>query len=450
MSPLVRELPGVRDLLPLAAAAPGRYPGLLQSSAPGGPLGRFDLLPAAAGPGLELRAGRLYRDGTAAEGGFLDALEADWRRLQRPRADDGLPFHGGWLLFLGYELALETAPGLALPPAPGSLPAALALRCPGAIVVDHVGQRTVLVGEAGQAGLLAAMERDLAAAPPLAPVSWPRPALREEPADAFLQRVAAVQRDIAAGVLTQANVSRGWQAAPFPPASAAALHAALRRANPAPFAALLQQPGWALVSSSPERLLEIRGRTARTRPIAGTAPRGLGMADAAAIEGLLASRKERSEHRLLLDQACADLARVAEPGSVEVEDHMVLESHPHVHHLVSGVTARLRAGTGPAGALRAMFPGASITGCPKGPSMQRIGQLEGGGRGAYTGSLGYLDCSGDLDLNILIRSLVLEEGGLHFRTGAGIVAGSDPQRELAETRAKALGLLRALDPQAVP
>jgi anthranilate synthase component 1 len=138
------------------------------------------------------------------------------------------------------------------------------------------------------------------------------------------------------------------------------------------------------------------------------------------------------------------LVQIKLHSTVRVDELMTIESYTHVHHIVSNVSGRLRAEVTPIGALRAVFPGGTITGCPKFRCMQIIAELEAAGRGAYTGSLGYLTRSGDLDLNILIRTMTLSGGQLSFRAGAGIVADSDPEAELEETRAKARGLLAAL------
>jgi anthranilate synthase component 1 len=280
--------------------------------------------------------------------------------------------------------------------------------------------------------------------------AWQAPqALREDDPAAFVAGVERILDYLAAGDVFQVNLSRGWEATFAAPVEAAALHARLREANPAPFSGLFAGAGWSVASSSPERLVSIRGELVETRPIAGTRPRFPGDDDAARIRELVGHPKERAEHVMLIDLERNDLGRVCVPGSVEVDELMSVESYAHVHHIVSNVRGRLRADATPGDVIRAVFPGGTITGCPKVRCMQVIAELEGAGRGAYTGAIGWLNRDGDLDLNILIRSAELEasaSGGsrVRFRTGAGIVADSDPQRELDETRAKARGMLKAL------
>ena len=147
---------------------------------------------------------------------------------------------------------------------------------------------------------------------------------------------------------------------------------------------------------------------------------------------------------MLIDLERNDLGRVCTPGSVVVDELMVVESYPHVHHIVSNVRGELKDDTTPGAVIAAVFPGGTITGCPKIRCMQVIAELEGRGRGAYTGAMGWLNRDGDMDLNILIRSAEIEAATLRFRTGAGIVIDSDLRHELDETRAKARGMLRAL------
>ena len=201
----------------------------------------------------------------------------------------------------------------------------------------------------------------------------------------------------------------------------------------------------AIISSSPERLVRARGGLIETRPIAGTAPRNAGKEEQGGIEErLLAHPKERAEHVMLIDLERNDLGRVCRPGSIEVNELLVLESYAHVHHLVSNVRGRLREGAQPGQVMRAVFPGGTITGCPKVRCMKIIAELERQPRQAYTGSMGFLNHDGGMDLNILIRTLIQEGERIRLRAGAGIVADSIPDRELEETRAKARGMLLAL------
>ena len=449
-----RTLAGARDLLPLAAANPRRYPGLLESNAAGAQA-RFDILFAFPQSLLALHADGRVRDGAGRERGarFLDALDALWREecagLSAPAvaADvhPQLPFRGGWLLFLAYELAAEIEPRLKLPAAPDAeLPVALALRCPAAIVVDRERNCTILVAEAQHAGLLAELgadvERESAASlPPVIALD-----VHDEATAKFLEGVAAVHEYLRAGDVFQVNLSREWTGSLPAGVTPAAVFASLRRANPAPFCGLLQWDGCAIASSSPERLVSVCGDRASTRPIAGTRARIDGDDAAARLRELIGHPKERAEHVMLIDLERNDLGRVCIPGSIEVDELMTLESYAHVHHIVSNVRGILRPNVSPGDVIRAVFPGGTITGCPKVRTMEIIAELEGAGRGAYTGALGYLNRDGGLDLNILIRTLTLCGDRVRFRAGAGIVADSVAAAELDETRAKARGLLRAL------
>jgi 4-amino-4-deoxychorismate synthase (2-amino-4-deoxychorismate-forming) component I len=160
------------------------------------------------------------------------------------------------------------------------------------------------------------------------------------------------------------------------------------------------------------------------------------------VRELVTHPKERAEHVMLIDLERNDLGRVCVPGSVSVDEFMVVESYAHVHHIVSNVRGRARDGVTPGQVIAATFPGGTITGCPKVRCMGIIGALEQEPRGAYTGALGYLDDNGDMDLNILIRTLSVDGATVSLRAGAGIVTDSIPERELEETRAKARGLLR--------
>jgi anthranilate synthase component 1 len=453
MSPersLIRELPVAPGVLRrLAARDPNRYPLLLESAAPG-PLSRFSLLLAASGPALWLDvSGRLRSLGVSFRStSFLGALD-EWYAREQPPAETTVtlpaPFAGGWALYLGYELAQEIEPHLRLPVTP--LPwQAFALRTPAAIVHEHESGRTYAVAESGHGELLERLSADAQDAARQA-VALPQvriAGVSEEDPQRFLERVRQAKEHVAAGDVYQANLSRPWEAR-VASGSAAALYKRLCDANPAPFAALAQWQDIAILSSSPERLVRIDARRIDTRPIAGTRPRSHRPgAEGGEMAALAAHPKERAEHVMLIDLERNDLGRVCEAGSVQVDELMSIETYRHVHHIVSNVSGRLRPGVSPVSALRAVFPGGTITGCPKFRCMQIIAALEGSGRGAYTGSLGYLGRDGRADLNILIRTMTLAAERLTFRAGAGIVADSSPTRELQETRAKARGLLAAL------
>jgi anthranilate synthase component 1 len=434
----IRELAGARDLLPLAAAFPDRYPCLLESAASGPARARWDLL-------LRHEGAVLRADDPADPRPFLDRLDDAWRAIRAEALAATLPFTGGFAVFLSYELAAECEPSLRIPAPPTGVPRAVALRCPAAILVDREAGRTVLVAEPGHDHLLDAMAADLDAAPAAGGAFALDGAPVEDDPARFLDGVARVHDYLRAGDLFQCNLSRGWSARLAAGSDVGALYRALRAANPAPFAGLFQHGGLAVLSSSPERLLAVRGRRAETRPIAGTRPRAAaGEEDAARVRELVGSPKERAEHIMLIDLERNDLGRVCAPGSVAVEELMTVESYAHVHHIVSNVAGTLRAGVTPGQAIRAVFPGGTITGCPKVRCMQVIAELEQDGRGPYTGAMGWLDRSGDLDLNILIRTIWVRDGVARWRAGSGIVADSDTARELDETRAKARGLLRAL------
>lgn len=437
---------GAVDLLCLHRLFPADYPFLLQSVAGHALSGRYDILFAFPQAYLSETHGRL--SGAAATGPGPDFFESlsDWAASEPPAQIEDLPFTGGWFLLLGYEAAKRIEPRLQIPDSPFQLPDLLAVRCPAAAVYDRQAQRTHLIAERDPAQLKR-LEQDLPRAKD-ASAAEPHGSLVsgiwEEPEQRFTDGVRRILDYLRAGDVFQVNLSRAWSGRLNAGASAADLYARLRRSNPAPFAGLVQWDGSAVLSSSPERLVAVRGREVQTRPIAGTRPRGADPdTDRRLQQQLIASIKERAEHIMLIDLERNDLGRVCEPGSVEVSELMTVESYAHVHHIVSNVRGRLRAGAGPGEVLKAVFPGGTITGCPKIRAMEIIAELEQQGRGPYTGAMGYLSRDGRMDLNILIRSLICENGHVSLRTGAGIVADSKPELELAETRSKALGLLKA-------
>ena len=440
--PVQRALTGIGDLLDLHRLAPRSYPVLLESSASGTRIGRRDLLLATRGERLVLGPDGQVRDGAGRAMGtdFFDALD---EAFARTRSDATSPV-GGWALLIGYEAAAQVEPVLRLPAAMGTLPVAVALRIDAAIERDRSTNTVVL--HAIDAAMADRVEADLRASRALgSPRAWvPPDAVVEDEPERFTNGVRRILDYLAAGDVFQANLSRAWTARFDHDLDPAALFVQLRRNNPAPFAGLFATGTGTVVSASPERLVSVQGDLVETRPIAGTRPRLPGDDEAGRIRELVGHPKERAEHVMLIDLERNDLGRVCRPGTVEVDELMSVESYAHVHHIVSNVRGRLRAGVTPGEVIRAVFPGGTITGCPKVRCMQIIAELEGVGRGIYTGAMGWLAPNGDMDLNILIRSAEVEGDTVRFRTGAGIVADSDPQRELEETRAKARGMLRAL------
>ena len=445
----MHRLPETVNLHALHRYSPERYPFLLQSTATKTSLGRFDILFADPQDALVLEApDKLNGPGASGERRFLHALDNWWGRERLASNGSYLPFSGGWFLYLGYELAGEVEPSLMLQP-DTLMPVAIAVRCPAAIVYDHLEDLYVFVVE-DSAGIelrdvlgdIEASQRNLAERNTRCPE---KPFTNEEDPTVFLNAVARAKEYITNGDIYQANLSRNWSANVSSDLRADRIYDALRATNPGHFAGLVQWRDVTVASSSPERLLRIRDGYASTRPIAGTRPRSDDPEmDYSLSAELIAHPKERAEHVMLIDLERNDLGRICEPGSVEVNEMMVLESYAHVHHIVSNVQGRIRHDVTPGDAIRAVFPGGTITGCPKVRCMEIISELENGPRGAYTGSIGYLNRDGSLDLNILIRTIVMRDNEITLRAGSGIVADSEPHAELAETRAKAKGLIQAL------
>ena len=443
---LIESLPAAADLRGLHRCNRQRYPFLLESTAINPTLGQFDILFAGSDDRIVLHPGGKLEGGSGSR--FLAALDSAWRRERVERVETSLPFVGGWFLYLGYELAGEIEPALTLRPFSG-LPTAFAVRCHAAVLRDARSGESWVVCEPGAERTAVGIREDLAA---LESETGRRPSpsraklhIDESNPDAFLEAVVAAQKYIIEGDIYQANLSREWTVRFDAPLGALEVYSWLARANPAPFAGSVAWRDTSIISSSPERLLSIRNGNASTRPIAGTRPRSDDRSRDRALSGeLFADPKERAEHIMLIDLERNDLGRICRPGTVTVDEMMTLESYAHVHHIVSNVIGKLRADVTPGEAIAAVFPGGTITGCPKVRCMQIIAELEDRPRGAYTGSFGYLNRDGSLDLNILIRTMVHTGDAITFSAGAGIVADSSPGRELAETRAKAEGMLRAI------
>ncbi|MHB1175832.1 MAG: aminodeoxychorismate synthase component I [Sulfuriferula sp.] len=432
----VLYLPRSIDLLSLHQADPQRYPALLETVSGDG----WDILLAFPQQTL------LFKNGEAQQ--CLDQLDAAWRAAccVADPATGHLPFRGGWFLYLGYELLEGLEPTVPSRPVDADFPLAAIIQIPAAVMVNRRSGETWLFSETEYANLLDTLQHDLAGLMPAGDIPITLGDLHETPEQDFLEEVKQIQRYIRAGDVFQVNLSRRWHGRVQSKSPAPALYQTLRRSNPAPFSGLARLTHeHAIVSSSPERLVQVQAGMVHTRPIAGTHPRhSEHEKDAQTCAELVAHPKERAEHVMLVDLERNDLGRVCVPGSVRVAELMAVASYTYVHHIESTVVGKLRAGITPVQVIRALFPGGTITGCPKVRTMQIIRELEATPRYAYTGSMGYLNRDGDMDLNILIRTIMVSGEHISFSAGAGIVADSDPATELDETRAKAKGLLRAL------
>ena len=263
----------------------------------------------------------------------------------------------------------------------------------------------------------------------------------------FKQMIKKAKKYIERGDIYQANLSQRFS---FDVSGQAeTIYETLRTINPSPFSSFLKIGPLTVASVSPERLIKLNGRVCETRPIAGTKPRGgTPEADQSFRRELLMSPKERAEHIMLVDLERNDLGRVSEPRSVRVNEFMTLEPYSHVVHIVSNISGRLKKECDRFDLIKAVFPGGTITGCPKIRSMEIIEELEPFKRHLYTGSIGYLDFNGDLDLNIVIRSLILKGNKGYLQVGAGIVYDSDPESEYWETLHKGKALIDALSAHA--
>ena len=447
------HLPEPASLLDLHRHNPHRYPYLLQSAvndrlrpAPA----RYDILFAFPGDNYSLWPNdAITRNGEPyTRGDFLQLLDEVWEQafIDIHNSED-LPFTGGWFVYLGYELAQQIETRLELAHDP-SQPVASLVRIPAAVIHDHDTNRTMIVAEPGNQALVEQIQDELEclteneSGPEPAPVKLSMAA--DDPAH-YCRGVEKVHQYIVDGDVFQVNLSRGWRGTSQTAPNPADVYQQLCRSNPAPFAGLACLDQFSIISSSPERLIRIREGIIETRPIAGTRPRGsVGEGDDAKKQELIGHPKERAEHIMLIDLERNDLGRVCRPGTVRVDELMVLESYAHVHHIVSNVRGELRDDVTPGRAIRAVFPGGTITGCPKERCMAIIAELEEVPRGAYTGSMGYINHNGELDLNILIRTITLQDNQVNLRAGAGLVYDSVAENELRETEHKARGMLLAL------
>jgi len=364
------------------------------------------------------------------------------------------PFTGGWLGWLGYDLAweIERLPQLKADPLP--FPTAYWYEPESFAVVDS--QEQILWLAATDFAQLDSMQSQLdretgTQNSPSACKTNPVIPIFQMSQEDYEAAVRQAQKYIQAGDIFQANLSLRFEA--HTPSDSWSIYRALQQINPSPFASYWQTPWGAIISCSPERLVQLSGRQVETRPIAGTRSRGpTSTADQQLAEELIANIKERAEHIMLVDLERNDIGRVCEWGSVKVNELLTIERYSHVMHLVSNIIGTLRPNYDAVDLIRSVFPGGTITGCPKVRCMEIIEELEPVKRNLFYGSCGYLDWRGNLDLNILIRTLLYTDASdptlgatVWGQVGAGIVADSDPEKEWYESLNKAQAQVNALN-----
>ena len=436
------------------AGLPGAI--FLDSALASGAVGRYSFI--AAEPFLTLRAREGWiEDGKRRFAG--DPFAALAERLARYAIESEPqlpPFQTGAAGYFAYDLArhLERLPAHRVDDQP--LPDLLLGFYDWNMAFDHETRRAYVMSsghpassaserQSRAAARLAAVRRRLAepfALPSETISAMPRPDIARA---VYEDRVRRVIDYILAGDVYQANISQRFSATLPAGADPFALYCALRRRNPAPFAAFMRHGDIAIVSASPERFLKLRDGHVETRPIKGTRPRGKTAAeDMALAQELTRSEKDRAENLMIVDLLRNDLSRVCRDRSVEVPVLFGLESYATVHHLVSIVTGELTAGKTAIDLLRATFPGGSITGAPKIRAMEIIAELEPTRRGPYCGSIGYIGFDGSMDSSIVIRTMAILGQQLTFQVGGGIVADSDPAAEYEESLTKARALIDIL------
>jgi para-aminobenzoate synthetase component 1 len=355
-----------------------------------------------------------------------------------------LPFTGGYLGWLGYDLAweIERLPHINDDPLP--FPRAYWYEPDTFAVLDH--QEQMLWLAASHYHQLDTLERCLEISLPDSPaaatseVSPPQFLTSAQDYQAMVRRA---KEYIYAGDIFQTNLSLRFQSETQ--RDSWQIYHSLQQINPSPFASYWRTPWGSMISCSPERLVQKQGNLCQTRPIAGTRPRGdTATTDAKLANELRANLKEQAEHIMLVDLERNDLGRICQWGTVKVNELLTIERYSHVMHLVSNVQGVMKPGTSSVDLIRALFPGGTITGCPKVRCLEIIEELESFRRSLFYGSCGYLDQRGNLDLNILIRTLLFAEGTVWGQVGAGIVADSDPEREWEESINKGKAQVKAI------
>ncbi|PWB52305.1 MAG: anthranilate synthase component I, partial [Nitrosomonadales bacterium] len=385
---------------------------------------------------------------------FIQSYMARLKVAARP----GQPrFSGGLAGYFGYDTIRYVEKKLANVAKPDVIgaPDILLLLSDELAVMDNLSGKIYLIvyADPGQPDAFARAQQRLAELRgmlrrpveiPESPVSGPQQAASEFGEDAFKAAVEKAKRYIFDGDIMQVVLSQRMSQ-PYA-ASPLSLYRALRTLNPSPYMFYYDMGDHHVVGASPEILVQLQADTVTVRPIAGTRPRGKSREeDEALAADLLNDPKELAEHLMLMDLGRNDVGRVAETGSVQVSEKMVIERYSHVMHIVSNVEGRRKPGISALDVLRATFPAGTLSGAPKVRAMEIIDELEPTKRGIYGGAVGYLGYNGDMDLAIAIRTAVIKDGTLFVQAGAGVVADSVPQSEWEETRNKARAVLRAAE-----
>ncbi len=463
--PLVEELHMAPDAAwCFGALAPRPFSFFLDSGMDPHKLGRYSFM--GSDPFLVLRSRgdnvTLIKEGKeeVRKGNPFDILSELLKTYTLDGSQVSVPFAGGAVGYFSYDLChfIERLPTRAVDDL--QLPECYLAFYDAAVAFDHLENKTYIVSNGfpepnekkrlrrAEDRLRELRSRVLLAAPP-AFIPPPAPvrgnALKANfTHEGYLEAVAKAREFICAGDIFQVNLSQRFDTdLNMPPYD---LYQKLRKINPAPFANYFNFDGVSIVGASPERFLKVRGNWVETRPIKGTKPRGkTPEEDRALAESLLKSVKDRAENIMIVDLERNDIGRVCRYGTVKVTELAILETYPTVFHLTSTVVGQLREGQDRVGLLKATFPGGSITGAPKVRAMEIIDELEPTRRSVYTGSLGYLSFGGDMDLDIVIRTVNIKDGRAYFQVGGAIVYDSEPESEYIETLDKGRALMKALD-----
>ncbi len=434
------SIPFDLELLSFHSHNPERYPFLLQTNSEQASDRGVDILFAFPGERIESNG--------ITDTAFFKRLDQaiDPSYNSNNQINDAIPFRGGWFVFLSYELVGSIEKKLAGLQTDDSLPLAIAVRIPVAIIKNHKDRSCSIVYEKGFKTFADKILNDINKLDKLKSAVVADVSIKEDEPAIFKNGVGRIQSYLKEGDTLQVNLSRQWDGINLNNADYIDIYRSLSLCNPAPFAGLAKFGGTVICSSSPERLVSCTNNRLEMRPIAGTQKRDTSDPDRdlQLVEELLSSAKENAEHIMLIDLIRNDMGKVCEIGSIKVDEAMVLESYAAVHHLVSNVSGQLQKGKSVSDIIKAVFPGGTITGCPKVRCMEIINELEDKPRSAYTGSMGYINHNGDVDLNILIRTLTVSNKKIKFRAGAGIVIDSKADNELLETRHKAKALLKSL------